>query len=370
MYYISNMRKTYEYRIYPSKAQVSKMNTILEECRWVYNQTLELRKTMWESDKRTISLYDTNKKLTEWKFDRKTLNSAQSQVLQNAQLRVDLAFKSFFRRCKTGENPGYPRFKGYGRYDSFTYPQSGFKLHTDDTFYLSKVGRVKIVSHRPFEGVIKTCTVKRTSTNKWYIALSCDIGETSPLPKTGKVTGIDLGLITYIQCSDGSKIDKPRFFKDSQKTLSKIQRRYSKSKTQRNKHSVALVHEKVKNRREDFCHKASKSLVEKYDFISHEDLDVQNMLEQKRYSKSISDAAWNTLIQFLSYKAESADKIIVAVDPRGTSQRCSQCGCNVPKKISDRNHNCPHCGFKSSRDLNSAIEILRLGLKSLGCNKP
>ena len=173
--------------------------------------------------------------------------------------------------------------------------------------------------------------------------------------------------MTYVQCSDGSKIDKPRFFNEDQKALTKIQQKVQSKKT---KHTEALIHERIKNKREDFCHKTSKKLVDKYDFIAHEDLNVQKMIEDKKYSKSISDASWSTLIQYTTAKAESAGRVVVAVDPRGTSQRCSQCGAVVPKTIEIRIHKCPHCGFKTSRDLNSALEILRLGLESVEKSKP
>ena len=355
------MRKTFKYRLYPTKLQTTKMNNILEQTRWVYNETLALRKNTWESEKKSISLFASQIELTKWKTAKPELNEVFSQVLQNTQLRVDLAFKAFWRRCKAGENPGFPRFKGKGWYHSITYPQAGFRLHPDGV-YLSKIDRVKVILHRPIEGTIKTCTVKKTSTGKWYVYFSCETEKPEPPPKTGKIAGIDLGLITYVQCSDGSKIDKPRFFNEEQKALVKIQKRVQNKIT---KHTEALIHERIKNKREDFCHKTSKKLVDKYDFIAHENLNIKGMLEQKKYSKSIADASWSTLIQYMTAKAENAGRIIVAVDPRGTSQRCSQCGAVVPKTIEVRIHNCPHCGFKTSRDLNSALEILRLGLESI-----
>jgi putative transposase len=340
------------------------MNNILELTRWIYNETLALRKNAWDSEKKSISLYDTASHLPEWKANKPELREVHSQILQNAQIRVDLAFKAFWKRCKRKENPGFPRFKGKGWYDSFTYPQSGFRLHADGV-YLSKIDRVKIVLHRPVEGIIKTCTVKRTPTGKWYVYFSCIIDVPEPLPKTGKVVGIDLGLLTYVQCSDGSKIDKPRFFNEEQKTLAQAKRRENTTFKKKHKRVLAMIHERIKNKREDFCHKASKKLIDKYDFIAHEALSVKNMLEQKKYSKSISDAAWSTLIQYMVAKAENAGRTIVAVDPRGTSQRCSQCGADVPKDLSVRIHHCPHCGFKTGRDLNSALEILRLGMQSV-----
>ena len=162
------MRKTFKYRLYPTKLQTTKMNNILEQARWVYNETLALRKNAWESEKKSISLYASQKELTGWVAQKPELKTVHGQVLQNVQVRVDLAFKAFFRRCKAGENPGYPRFKGQGWYKSITYPQSGFRLHSDG-LYLSKIDRVKIILHRPTQGTIKTCTVKKTPTGKWFV---------------------------------------------------------------------------------------------------------------------------------------------------------------------------------------------------------
>jgi len=340
------------------------MNNILEQTRWVYNETLALRKNTWEAEKKSISLYASQIELTKWKVTKPELNEVFSQVLQNAQLRVDLAFKAFWRRCKAGENPGFPRFKGKGWYHSITYPQNGFRLHPDGV-YLSKIDRVKIILHRPLEGKIKTCTVKKTPTGKWYVYFSCETEKPATLPKTGKIVGIDLGLITYVQCSDGSKIDKPRFFNLEQKALAQAKRRENITFKAKHKKILAMIHERIKNKREDFCHKTSKKLVDKYDFIAHEDLNVKNLIEKKENSKNISDASWSTLIQYTTAKAESAGRVVVAVDPRGTSQRCSQCGTDVPKTLGIRVHHCPHCGFKTGRDLNSALEILRLGLESV-----
>jgi putative transposase len=358
------MRKTFKYRLYPTKLQITKMNNILEQARWVYNETLALRKNAWESEKKSISLYASQKELTNWVSQKPELKTAHGQVLQNVQVRVDLAFKAFFRRCKAGENPGYPRFKGQGWYKSITYPQSGFRLHPDG-LYLSKIDRVKIILHRPIQGFIKTCTVKKTPTGKWFVYFSCETERPSPLPKTDKIAGIDLGLLTYVQCSDGYKINKPRFFNLEQKALAQAKRRENETNKFKHKQVLAKIHERIKNKREDFCHKVSKKLVDKYDFIAHENLDIKNLLEKKENSRNIADASWATLIQFLTYKAASAGRITKAVDPRGTSQRCSQCGTTVPKTLDVRVHNCPHCGFKTSRDLNSAIEILRLGLESV-----
>ena len=371
------MRKTFKYRLYPTKKQVSNFNTQLELCRWVYNKTLEIRKNSWEQKHKSISLYESNKFLAKWSREKTELKHIYSQVMQNCQMRVDLAFKSFFRRVKAKQNPGYPRFKAFGRYDSFTFTQSGFRLDPkNSTLYLSKTGRVPVILHRPIQGTIKTCTIQKTRTNKWFVSFSCEIDRPNPLNRTGKVVGIDLGLKTFIQVSDGAKVENPRFFKKAQKDIAKIQRKLSKflekdqsPERQRVKRSVAKVYEKISNRRTDFCHKKALKLVHDYDFIAHEDLNIKEMLEQKKYSKSIADASWAQLIKMLSYKAAEAGKTTVAVNPYNTTQQCSRCLGLVPKSLGDRIHNCPHCDLSIDRDLNASLNILRLGLESVGAEK-
>lgn len=364
------MRKTFKYRIYPTKSQITKLNNQIELSRWVYNKTLEMRKDAYETEHKSLSLYDTNKFLKVWSNGEKPeLKEVYSQILQNAQLRVDLAFKSFFKRVKAGMTPGYPRFKGHDRYDSITFKQTGFRLHEDGA-YLSKTGRVPITLHRPIEGTIKTCTVQKTSTDKWYISFSCEIEKPKPLHRTNKVVGIDVGLKTFVQISDGRSVKNPRFFKESQAKLAKYQRKFSKAKKGTEKRYkqrkiVAKIHERIKNKRTDFCHKTAHSLVKDYDLIAFEDLSIKKMLEQKKFSKSIADASWGQLLDILTHKAEEAGKIVTAVSPKNTTQQCSRCMAIVPKTLKDRVHICPHCGLSIDRDLNASINILRLGLESV-----
>jgi putative transposase len=352
----------------------TKLKQSLECCRDVYNRSIGLKKATYETEHKSLSLFDLNKELTTWIKNKPELKErVYSQVLQNCQTRVDLAYKAFFRRVKQGLKPGYPRFRGPDRYDSMTYKQSGFNLNPlDSTLYLSKIGRVPIVLHRPCLGTIKTCTIQRTRTDKWYVSFSVEKDKPEPLPKTGLVAGLDMGLKTFIMASDSFEIPRQRFFKADEDALASVQRRYTKfPKTERSPHkararrAVALVHERIKNRRDDFCHKTANSLVRRYDFMSVEDLNINSMLEEKKYSKSIADAAWGQLLERLFCKAEEAGKTVVAVNPRGTSQMCSQCGHIVYKNLSVRVHACPHCGLCVDRDLNAALNILRLGQQSV-----
>jgi putative transposase len=346
----------------------------LDVCCLVYNTTIDLRKFAWKQNKISISYFKLANLLKPWKIQDPELGTVHSQVLQDVMIRVDLAFKAFFKRIKNGDTPGYPRFRSKFRYDSFNYRQSGFNIHTgDSTLYLSKIGRVPIVLHRPLaSGKIKNCTITRSSTDKWYASIIVDINKSKNLPKTGRIAGLDMGLKTFIVASDGHKVPRQRFFKAEERALAKVQRKFSKFPKQisslaktRTRRVVARVHERIKNRRDNFCHQTANKLVHRYDFLSVEDLSIKSMMEQKKYSKSIADVSWAQLLQRLSCKAEEAGKMVIAVDPRNTSQMCSRCLKLVPKDISVRVHCCPICGLKLDRDLNASLNILRLGMQSV-----
>ena len=352
------MLKAYQYRIYPTKAQITSLNQTLEICRKVYNNTLALRRDSWDYDQKSVSLFETNKELTLWKQKYPKLSLVYSQALQNAQMRVDLAFKAFFRRIKSREDPGYPRFKGKGRYDSITYPQVGFKINEND-IYFSKIGKIKTIFHRPMEGNVKIVTIKRTPTQKWYVSIICEDVPTHPLSSSKECVGIDVGLKTFAILSNGEKVENPKFYQREEKILVNAQRKEKPRKV------IARIYERISNKREDFIQKLSRSLVIRYGVICFEDLKIQKMIENPRYAKGIMDAAWNKLVQYTSYKAEDAGRSVVLVDPKNTSQMCSRCGQIVAKDISMRMHKCPFCGYKSDRDLNAAINIMRLGLQSL-----
>lgn len=371
------MRKTYKYRIYPTKAQENILNKMLEECRWVFNKTLETRKNSFEQDGVSLGLYDTQELLTGWKKERPSLTKVHSLVLQDVQVRVDLAFKAFFRRVKAGEDPGYPRFKGYGRYDSMTYKQygNGVKL-IGNQLNLSKLGTVKVKLHRDLCGAPKTVCIRRSSAGKWFATFSCEC-ESEHLPSGVKAVGIDVGLQNFATLSNGEHIANPRFFRKEEKALAKAQRRLSKEekgtpRRAKRRKVVSQIHERINNRRTDFAHQTSRRLVNEFNVIAFENLDIKQMLERKtevfgnKLNKSIADVAWNRLVQFTSYKAEDAGRSVVLVDPRNTSKKCSRCGTLVQKDLSVRVHNCPTCGLIMDRDHNAAINILALGLQRMG----
>jgi putative transposase len=363
------MRKTMKYRLYPTSHQQHVLDETLDICRQVYNQTLAHRKEAWEQRQETLSLYETNAMLTQWKKERPALATVHSQVLQNAQERVDLAYKAFFRRAKAGETPGFPRFRGAGRYDSFTFKQSGFRVE-DSLVSLSKIGSIRLVLHRPIEGAIKTVTVRRTPTGKWFVCFSVEV-EALVLAPCQLAVGIDVGLTHFATLSTGEHLANPRFFRTDEHALAKAQRRLSKADKgtpvrAKCRKVVAHIHERIANRRYDFCHQAARRLVNTYGVLAFEALQIPNLMQNHCLAKSIADVAWGQFVRIASDKAVCAGRLAVQVPPAYTSQDCSRCGHRVPKKLSERVHQCPVCQLSMDRDHNAAINILRLGQQSLG----
>jgi len=376
------MRKTFTYRLYPNQQQQRLLEQQLEECRWLYNELLAARRDAWEQRQESLRLYDQQATLPARKVGRLALVDVQSQVLQNVAVRIDLAFQAYFRRVRAGETPGYPRFRGKGRYASLTYPQVpvGCKLDTEARrLWLHGVGLVKIILHRPVEGTPKTATVSRSSTGKWYVCFSCECAEPAPLPETGRQVGIDVGLKTFATFSTGQEIATPRFFRGEEQALAKVQRRLSKEEKgtperAKRRRVVARVHEQIAWRRGDFAHQHSRRIADGYDLIAVEDLSVNRMTHTQHtqhtqhthcLAKSIQDAAWSQFADRLSYKAAWAGRRYVAVNPAYTSQDCSSCGHRQALSLADRTYTCPCCGVVLDRDLNASLNILALGQQCL-----
>jgi putative transposase len=367
------MRKAFKYRIYLTNGQRRMLEQQLEECRWLYNQTLATRRNAWEQEQCTVDWYETKRALPLLKDTRASLKLVHSQVLQNVTERVDLAFKAFFRRVGAGETEvGYPRFKGRGRYDSLTYPQYGNGVRLDnDRLILSKIGAVRVVVHRPLEGTPKTVTLTRSRTAKWYACFSCEV-EAKPLLATGESVGVDVGLTTFATLSDGEQIENPRFYRRDEADLKRVQKLKDAAKNAQrwdeHRHrtkALAHIHERIANRRSDFAHKQSRKLVARYQVIVFEQLEPQQMGKNRGMRKSIVDAAWSQFINLTIGKAEEAGRRVVLVDARNTSKMCSSCGELVAKTLSDRTHTCPRCGLVLDRDMNAALNILHRGLQTL-----
>jgi len=366
------MKKTFKYRIFPTKGQVRKLNKALDACRWLYNRFLEERKTAWEKERKSISRYDQVNSIPKLKKEYEFLNDAYSQCLREVAVRLDLTFRAFFRRLKAGEKPGYPRFKSKSRYNGFTYPQSGFKLF-EKTVKFSKIGDIKIKLHRPVQGTIKTCTIKRSPTGKWFVTFVCEVNH-NPIEKPIEPTiGVDMGLESFATLSNGEHIRNPRFFKHEEKALVKAQRKLSNQKKAskdrgKARKVVAHIHERISWKRHDFGHQQARKLVNRFNTIVVENLSINDMRQGnfRSINRSIGDVAWRQFLDCLRYKAAWAGSHYIQVNPAYTSQTCFQCGNRHKLKLSDRVYRCPYCGFSLQRDHNAALNILRLGLQSLG----
>ncbi len=356
--------KTFKYRIYPTKIQIARIDSTLFYCRFLYNSMLNHRITCYKAGK-TVSKFDQLNEFSKIKKEFPEYKNIHSQVMQDVGVRLDKAYQNFFRRVKQGGEPGFPRFRGRNRYNSFCYPQSGFAIK-NSKLQLSKIGALRIKLHRPLEGITKTCSITRKN-GKYYACFSCEV-EQKKLPATDKSIGIDVGITDFAITSDGKFFPKMNQYRKAEKHLKYLQRQVSRRTkgSSRRKKAVKLLsvaHEHVANQRKDIAHKVSRKLVDNYDLIAHEDLRVTSMVKNHHLAKSISDAGWSMLFQFLHYKAENAGRTVIAVPPAFTSQICSGCGALVPKKLSQRWHDCPHCGLSIQRDVNAAINILAIVTK-------
>ena len=363
------MRKTFKYRLYPTKQQKTLLNKTLESCRFLYNEFLEERQQIYNTYKFSLSCYDQQKNLPTLKKEFPELTQVYAQVLQDVAKRVDRAFQAFFRRIKTGGKPGYPRFRGKNRYDSFTYPQAGFAL-LGNVLRLSGIGKIPIVVHRPLEGKIKTCTILRNSCGEWYALFSCDNVTPKILPSSPLSVGIDMGLTDFLATSEGTVIPNPKYGKQSAKRLAQAQRKLATQKKgtkerEKKKKIVSKIYKKVVNQRIDFFYKTANHLIKEYGFIFAEDLNPSEMLSYRAANRTLYDTAWTGFLSILSCKAAEAGREFRKVDPAHTSQDCSSCGHRQKMPLSVRIYKCPACGLELPRDVNSGRTIKRLGLKSL-----
>lgn len=361
-------RKTFKYRLMPTPAQAHVLETVLWRCRELYNAGLEERKLAWEKCGVSVNFAMQSAQLPGIKEVRPEYRDLNAQVLQDVLHRLDKAFQAFFRRVKAGEQPGYPRFQGKDRYNSFAYPQvgeHGSAALDGGILSLSKIGRIPMRLHRPLQGTPKTVTISKEA-DGWYACISCAEVPAEPLPLTGQETGIDVGLKVFLITADGQIIENPRQYRKAEKQLAKAQRCVSRRKkgSKRRRKAVKLLarkHQKVKRQRSDFHHKTALYLLRTYDVIYLEDMQVRNMVRNRHLAKSISDAGWAQFRTILTSKAAYAGKWVVAVPAQYTSQDCSGCEERVPKSLSVRTHVCPSCGLVMDRDENAALNILRAG---------
>ena len=369
------MLKAFKYRLYPTAPQAEKINQNIGCARFAYNIMLDAKIKHYEQHKET--LYITPAKFKDaYPF----LKNADSLALSNAQLNLEKAFNTFFKK-KTG----YPKFKSKHKCRwSYTTnnlrnkknPEKDSIRFDGSRIKLPKVGYVKIVEHRQHEGVIKSVVVSKERSGEYYASVLCEIGQPPILPVTNKVVGIDLGLHDIIVCSDGERVEAPKHFRKSEQKLAKRQRAFSRTQKGSKGHEkarlkVARCHQKIKNQRNDFLQKLSTKLIRENQVICLEDLSVKGLERNKKLAKSATDASFSKFVSVLEYKAEWYGRKVVKIDRfYPSTQLCSGCGYRNEfiKGLSGlkfREWICPECGEVHDRDLNAARNILKEGMKVL-----
>jgi putative transposase len=359
------MLRTYKYKLKPNDEQIVLLNKHFGSIRFVYNHFLNERKTEYETNKNSINYYDNAKSLTELKKqdDYSWLKEINSQSLQDSLKNLETAYKNFFRF-----NKGFPRFKSKHRKNSFTVPQF-VKLNKNELSIPKFKEPIKVIIDRTFNGIIKQCTISKTSTNEYFVSILVET-DYIKLEKTGKQIGIDLGLKDFAITSDGYKYKNNKYTKTYEKQLKKHQQHLSRKTKGSNRYikqriKVATIHKKITNSRIDNLHKISTDLIRKYDVIVLEDLNIKGMVKNHKLSKHISDASWGRFVTMLTYKAEWNDKEIVKINRFfPSSKTCNCCGyINQNLTLDVREWTCPSCNTKLDRDLNASINILNEGKK-------
>jgi len=354
------MRKTFKYRLFTTRLQEVALDSQLGEACRLYNAALQERRDAYKTCQKSVNYYDQANQLREIRATKDSL-LANYSCSQDVLRRVDKTFKAFFSRIKTGEKPGYPRFKSRRRFDSITFPSYGDGVRLNgEVLRVQGVGNIQVKLHRPLLGDVKTVTIKRQC-GKWYACFSVEY-EATTFPPLDTEIGLDMGLTCFATKSDGKSVPNPRFYKQAEPKLRRAQRKIARRKKGSNRRRKAVVllqkiHAKVQNQRSDFQHKFSFWLVKNFGTIAIEDLNIKG-LAAGMLAKSVHDVAWGAFFQKLAYKAANAGRRLIAVNPNGTSQTCL-CGAKVWKELSERVHTCTACGLIAPRDVVSAQLILQ-----------
>ncbi|MFE9887292.1 RNA-guided endonuclease InsQ/TnpB family protein [Streptomyces scopuliridis] len=396
------MIRAYKFLMRPTVGQAVALTAMLADHCSLYNGALQERRDAYRHVSKTSVKYAMQsaqlKEIRAFDPERQGRWSFSSQ--QATLRRLDKAFAAFFRRVKSGETPGYPRFRGVNWFDTVDFPKDGDGCRWDSTPHgpvtrvrLQGVGHVKVNQHRPVIGKVKTVSVKREG-RKWFVVLSAEQPRPEPLPKTGSVVGIDMGIANFLADSNGNFVPGPRHgrraaakLEAAQQALSRYPRRKAKDRTanhQRAVEKVAGLHGKVRRRRLDHAHKTALGLVREHDVIAHEDLTIRNMSKapapkpdsdrpgsflpngaaaKAGLNRSIADAGWGVFLTILHAKAESAGRKVIAVDPRNTSRRCPECGHTAKEnRPTQEKFHCQDCGHNAHADTVGALNVLRAGL--------
>lgn len=351
------MMRTFRYPLRPTAAQAETLESWRIACQQLYNGALQERRDAWKRARVSIGYNDQTKSLTELRKEDEWA-AIPVWVARSALSRIDKSFQSFFRRVKSGETPGFPRFKSRDRYGAIGLGRVPVR---DGSVHVPKMGPVLFFEYRPLRGQVRNVELRKDH-DAWWVCIVVDLGKVPTKVEAQTEVGVDLGLTTLLTLSTGEGVDNPRWRRDAQLRIAKLQRDLERKlrgseRRQKAKIKLARAHAHVRNRRLDHARKLAVALFNRFDLIAYEDLNVRG-LAAGRNSKSVNDAAWTLITRCLTYKAEEAGKHAVAVDPRGTTIDCSGCGMPVPKLLSERMHACQHCGLVLGRDHNAAINVL------------
>ena len=359
------MLKAFKYKLNPTDSQKVFLNKHFGCARFIFNFFLNQRITEYQTNSKSLSIYDNYKELTSLKGvdDFNWLREVNSQSLQGSLKNLDVSFKNFFKH-----KSGFPKFKSKHRKNSFCVPQN-VSISNEGLIIPKFKEPIKMIIDRKFKGEIRQCTISKTPTNEYFVSILVETDHVK-FEKTGKEVGIDLGLKDFVITSDGDKYSNNRYTKLYAKKLKSNQQHLSRKIKGSNRYikqriKVATIHKKITNSRIDNLHKVSTKLVKEYDLIAIEDLNVKGMVKNKKLSKHISDASWGRFVTMLTYKSEWNDKQLVKIDRfYPSSKTCNCCGyINSSLKLSDRNWTCPVCNTELDRDINASINILSEGYR-------
>jgi putative transposase len=383
------VRRAYKFLLRPTVKQTQALAICLEDHRQLYNAALQERREAYRRARVTVRYGHQSAQLKDirradpdharWSF------SSQQATLR----RLDKAMQAFFRRVKAGQTPGYPRFKGRGWWDTVEWPKDGDGCRWNPTpdsgpsrAYLQGIGHVRVHAHRKVEGRVKTVSVKREG-RRWYVVLSCDDVPAETLPAVAAPVGVDMGVASFLTTSDGAQVPNPRHLAASAARLVTVQQALARCKRgsarrRKVRDRVAAVHRKVRRQRLDHAHKTARWLVQHHDLIAHEALRIGNMTrsasgtieapgtnvaQKAGLNRSILDAGWGVFLRILSAKAESAGRLVIAVNPARTSRTCPSCGhCAKENRTTQADFACVRCGYTGHADMVGATNILRAGL--------